>query len=96
MAADALGHKLAVVRASTESEIESAFTALAEQHVSALFVNADPLYVVNSPEILGLAAQHAMPTVSSREGFAADGGLISYEPPTRHLYRQGPQGDSTW
>ena len=88
MAADALGHKLVVVKASTESEIKLAFTTLAEQHVSALFVNADPLYVVNSPKILGLAARHAMPTVSSWEGFAADGGLISYGTSINEANRQ--------
>jgi putative ABC transport system substrate-binding protein len=77
-AADALGHKLVVVNASTESEIDPAFAAFAQQKIAALFVNADPLFNVNFPEIRALAARHAMLTVSSWEGFAADGGLISY------------------
>jgi putative ABC transport system substrate-binding protein len=33
---------------------------------------------VNSPNIVALAARHAMLTVCSTEGFAADGGPISY------------------
>src|SRR5262249_43588657 len=69
-AAGALGHKLVVVKASTESEIDPAFTALAQQRITALFVNADPLFVVNFPKIVALAARHAMLTVSSWEGFA--------------------------
>jgi putative ABC transport system substrate-binding protein len=77
-AADALGRKLVVVKARTESELDPAFAALAQQKIAVLFVNADPLFTVNSPKILGLAARHAMLTVSSWEGFAADGGLISY------------------
>jgi putative tryptophan/tyrosine transport system substrate-binding protein len=77
-AADALGHKLVVVKASTESEIDPAFAALAQQQIAALFVNADPLFRVSLPKILALAARHAMLTVSSIEGFASDGGLISY------------------
>jgi ABC-type uncharacterized transport system substrate-binding protein len=43
-AADVLGHKLVVVKASTESEIDPAFAALAKQKIAALFVNADPLF----------------------------------------------------
>jgi putative ABC transport system substrate-binding protein len=77
-AADALGHALVVVKASTESEIDPAFAALAQQKIAALFVNADPLFNVNFPKIRALAVSHAMLTISSWEGFAADGGLISY------------------
>jgi putative tryptophan/tyrosine transport system substrate-binding protein len=78
VAADALGHKLVVVKASTESEIEPAFAVLAQQQITALFVAADPLFNVTFPKILALATRHAMLTAGSWEGFAADGGLISY------------------
>src|SRR5262249_33211148 len=74
----ALGHTLVIVNASSASDIEPAFALLAQHHIAALFVNADPLYNVNSPKILALAARHKMPTISSWEGFAADGGLITY------------------
>jgi putative ABC transport system substrate-binding protein len=77
-AADALGHELVIVRASRQSEIAPAIAALAQQKIKALFVNADPLYNVNFPEIRDLAARYGMATISSWEGFAADGGLISY------------------
>jgi len=87
-AADALGHKLVAVKASTESEIGPAFAALAQRKIAALFVNADPLFNVNSPKILALAARHAMLTVSSWEGFAADGGLISYGTSINEANRQ--------
>jgi putative ABC transport system substrate-binding protein len=78
VAAAALGHQLVIVNASSASEIDPAFARLAQHTIAALFVNADPLYNVNSPRILALAARHKMPTISSWEGFAADGGLISY------------------
>jgi len=77
-AADALGHKLVAVKASTARELDPAFAALAQRKITALFVNADPLFNVNFPKIRVLAANHAMLTISSWEGFAADGGLISY------------------
>ena len=53
-----------------------------------MFVNADPLYTVNSKNIVALAARHAMLTVTSTEGFAADGGLISYGTSINEANRQ--------
>jgi putative ABC transport system substrate-binding protein len=87
-AADALGHKLVVIKASTEREIDPAIAALAQQQIAALFVNADPLFGVNIPRIIALAARHAMLTVSSIEGFAAAGGLISYGTSINEANRQ--------
>jgi putative ABC transport system substrate-binding protein len=77
-AATALGHRLVIANASTAGEIAPAFTAFGQQGIAALFVNADPLFVVNFPQILELAAHQALPTISSWEGFAGNGGLISY------------------
>jgi putative ABC transport system substrate-binding protein len=77
-AANTLGHKLVIVKASSASEIAPAFAALAQQEIKAVFVNADPLFNVNFPEIRELAARYGMATISSWEGFAAEGGLISY------------------
>jgi putative tryptophan/tyrosine transport system substrate-binding protein len=87
-AADALGHKLVIVKASTEREIDPAFAALAQQQTAALFVNADPLFGVNIPKIVALAARHAMLTICSIEGFAGDGGLISYGTSIKEANRQ--------
>jgi putative ABC transport system substrate-binding protein len=77
-AAQALGHKLVVVNASAGNDIDLAFATLAQQQAAALFVNVDPFLSLNRRKILSLAARHRMITVSSVEGFAADGGLISY------------------
>jgi putative ABC transport system substrate-binding protein len=77
-AAEALGHPLVIVNASAASDIEPAFAMLAHHHITALFVNADPLYNVNAPRIVALAARYKMPTITSWEGFAAEGGLMSY------------------
>jgi putative tryptophan/tyrosine transport system substrate-binding protein len=77
-AANALGHELVIVKASSKNEIAPTVATLAQQRIKALFVNADPLFNVNFPEIRMLAARDAMLTISSWEGFAADGGLISY------------------
>lgn len=77
-AADALGHKLGIVKASSHAEISPAIGLLSQRGITALFVNANPLFNVNFREINELAARYRMLTISSWEGFAADGGLISY------------------
>jgi putative ABC transport system substrate-binding protein len=77
-AANLLGHELVVVKASNASEIAPAFDALAQQKIKAVFVNADPLFNVNFRQIRELATRYGMATISSWEGFAAEGGLISY------------------
>ena len=87
-AAEALGHQLVIVTASSASDIDPAFAELAQRKIAALFVNADPLYTVNAPKILALAARHAMPTVCSTEGFAAAGGLMSYGTSINEANRQ--------
>ena len=87
-AADALGHKLIIVKASSASEIDPAFADLARRKIGAVFVNADPLYTVNSMRTVALASRYAMLTVTSTEGFAADGGLISYGTSINEANRQ--------
>jgi putative ABC transport system substrate-binding protein len=77
-AANLLGHELVVVKASNAGEIAPAFDALAQQKIKAVFVNADPLFNVNFRQIRELATRYGMATISSWEGFAAEGGLISY------------------
>jgi putative tryptophan/tyrosine transport system substrate-binding protein len=77
-AAKLQGHELVIGKASNASEIAPAITSLAQQNIKGLFVNADPLFNVNFAQIRDLAARYGMATVSSWEGFAAEGGLISY------------------
>jgi len=48
-AAAAIGQKLLVVKASVESELETAFAELMKQRVGALCVEADQFFVHNPP-----------------------------------------------
>jgi putative ABC transport system substrate-binding protein len=77
-AAGILGLKVVVGAASTESEIEATLSSFAQQHVGALFVDAEPFLLDNRSRILMLAAKAAMPVVSQFRLFAQDGGLASY------------------
>jgi putative ABC transport system substrate-binding protein len=77
-AAATLGLRLVTVKASTESEIESAFPSFVSQHVAALFVEPDPFFTGQRAKIVALAARHALPAVYQLREFAAAGGLMSY------------------
>ena len=77
-AAALLGLKAVVGAASIESEIEATLASFAQQHVGALFVDAEPFLLDNRNRILKLAAEAAVPVVSQFRLFAQDGGLASY------------------
>jgi ABC-type uncharacterized transport system substrate-binding protein len=77
-AANDLGLKLVVGKASTESEIDSAFTTFAHQQVAALFVDTEPFFTDQRGKIVALAAQHSLPAVYQVREFAAAGGLVTY------------------
>ncbi len=77
-AARAKGVQLRVLRASTESEIDAAFTTLVQVQAGALLLGADPFFGQRRDQLVALAARHAVPAIADRRGFAAAGGLISY------------------
>jgi len=76
-AARAEGRQLQILKASTESEIDAAFAALAQLHVDALVVG-DPLFDSRSAQVVALAARYAVPAIYISRKSVADGGLISY------------------
>jgi putative ABC transport system substrate-binding protein len=77
-AAQTLGLRLEVVRASTESEIEAAFAMIIEMRADALVIGADPFLTSRKDQILMLVNRHAVPTMYPWPDFAAAGGLVSY------------------
>src|SRR5258708_32271083 len=77
-AASLLGLRLVAGGASTESEIEASLAAFAQEHVGALFVDAEPFLLDHRKKLIALAAQAAVPIVSQIRLFAADVGLASY------------------
>jgi ABC-type uncharacterized transport system substrate-binding protein len=63
-AASALGRRLHVLPASTESDIEAAFLTLAEMRLGGLIVSADPFYDdTRRAQIVALAAHHGLPAI---------------------------------
>ena len=77
-AASAKGVQLAILKASTESEIDAAFATLDQLHADGLIVVADPFLDGRQEQLITLAARHAVPVIYALREFAVAGGLISY------------------
>jgi len=87
-AANIKGVQLHVVKASSASELDAAFVALAGLHADALVVAPDPFFFDQRQQLAALAARHTVPTIYELEGYVAAGGLISYGPSLTGIYRQ--------
>jgi putative ABC transport system substrate-binding protein len=87
-AARASGRQIAILKASSEHEIDAAFAALADQKVGALMVDADALFVSRRDQLVAQAARHAMPAIYDLRDYVAAGGLMSYGASLVDAYRQ--------
>jgi putative tryptophan/tyrosine transport system substrate-binding protein len=87
-AASLTGHRIQIVKAGNEVEIDNAFAAITEFHADALFVGSDPYFYARSNQIVALAARHAVPAIYEFREFAANGGLMSYGASLTDGYRQ--------
>jgi putative ABC transport system substrate-binding protein len=77
-AARTKGLQLHVLKAGSESEIDTAFASLVQLHAGALVVSADPFLSSRREQLVALASRHAVPAIYAWREFAASGGLISY------------------
>jgi putative ABC transport system substrate-binding protein len=82
------GLQLHAIKVDTESDIDVAFTSLAELHAGGLLVGGDPFFDTRREQLVTLAARHAVPAIYSGREFAAAGGLISYGTSRTAAYRQ--------
>ena len=87
-AARAKGVQLHILKAGTESEIDTAFASLVQLHAGALVVGADPFFNSRREQLVALAARYAVPAIYEWREFAEAGGLISYGPSQTGLWRQ--------
>jgi putative tryptophan/tyrosine transport system substrate-binding protein len=81
------GQQISILNASSERDIDSAFTTLV-QGGGVLIVSTDPFFISRFHQIVVLAADHRIPTIYDRREFVAAGGLISYGTDLRDAYRQ--------
>ncbi len=87
-AAQALGRRLLVLYAESESEIEEKFETLKRERAEALIVQNDPFFDSERKRIISLAARYALPAIYHIREFPAVGGLMSYGASLADAYRQ--------
>ena len=87
-AAQKLGQRLVVLSGGSDEGIDAAFARLAQQHVKALLIGADPFFDPRRNRLIALVAQHAIPAIYQFRGYAVSGGLMSYGASITAHYRQ--------
>ena len=87
-AASALGRQVKIFNAGTDSEIDAAFAAVAEQKIGAVLVTSSPFYLPRREKFVALAARTGVPTIYFLRAFAEAGGLMSYGTSLVDAYRQ--------
>ncbi len=87
-ASDRLGLQLDILKASTETDIETAFATFDQHRANAVVVVSDALFNSRPNQLTALAAHHALPAIYQYREFATAGGLISYGSSLPDAYRQ--------
>ena len=77
-AASAMHQQVAILDASTEREVEAAFTTLVQQRAGALLVGADTFFTSQPALFVVLTARHAIPAIYPWRSHVDAGGLMSY------------------
>ena len=87
-AAKALGLTLLVHTVRAPVEFEAAFAAMVSAGAQGLIMLADVRFGQHRERLVRLAAEHRLPAASLDRGFVTGGGLMSYAPSYRDLFRR--------
>jgi putative ABC transport system substrate-binding protein len=87
-AAAAIALQLEILTASTDREIDAAFTSIAQKQVDALLVMSDNLFGNRHVQFATQAARHAVPAMYPDRVYTEVGGLMSYGTNITDAYRQ--------
>jgi putative ABC transport system substrate-binding protein len=86
-AAEGLHVEILPIGVHTPDELDGAFAAMAREHVDALIGWGDPVFRSEKGRIVEFAATHKLPAIYQFPDFVAGGGLMSYGPDLKDLYR---------
>ena len=87
-AANVINRKIIVARASTQTEVDAAFTMITQQAASALLVAQDAFFNSQRDYLVALAARFKLPAIYNQREQAEAGGLFSYGTNFADGYRQ--------
>jgi putative ABC transport system substrate-binding protein len=82
-----LGLQLHILHATTERDIDTAFTTLPQLRANGLLIGNDPFFNSRADHLAALAFRHAVPTIYQFREYAAAGGLMSYGTRVTDAYR---------
>src|SRR5262249_47139580 len=88
VAASAIGQRIIILKAGSETALAGSFEAARAQGIEALLVASSPLYLPLRQKIVTLAARYAVPAIYFFRDFALAGGLMSYGTDLADAYRQ--------
>ena len=88
-AAQSLGLQLQHREARGPDELESAFAMMAKERTEALVVMADTMFVLHRQRLADLALRARLPAAYGWREHVEAGGLVSYGPSLRDLFRRG-------
>ena len=86
-AAAMFGLQLNVLHASTEAELDDAFTTFLQMRAGALIIGGDVFFNSRAELLAALAIRHGVPAIFQGHTFAAAGGLMSYSASLDDSYR---------
>lgn len=86
-AANQLGIKLHILRASTDPEIETAFAGFAQLKAGVLVIGGDAFFNSRSKLLADLSSRYAVPAIYEYREFTSAGGLMSYSGSIVESYR---------
>jgi ABC-type uncharacterized transport system substrate-binding protein len=87
-AARRIGQRIIVVRAKNETEIDAAFSTMAQQQADALLIDVDAYFSSRRDQLTALAARHRIPASYNNRRYVEAGGLMSYGSNLNHAVRQ--------
>jgi putative tryptophan/tyrosine transport system substrate-binding protein len=82
-----IGVKISDIEIDAESDFVPVFARLSQEKIAGLLVTDDPFLQSHRDQLVGLAAQHAIPAIYFSRDFCDAGGLISYGPNIADAYR---------
>jgi putative tryptophan/tyrosine transport system substrate-binding protein len=86
--AEALHLRLQNLGVQDAADLEGAFDAAARENAGGLVVLRDPAIIIGAPRLIELAAQRRLPTMYGMREFVDAGGLMSYGPDLRDMFRR--------
>jgi putative ABC transport system substrate-binding protein len=88
-AARSLGVRLQALKVERPDDFVTAFAEVQKDLAEALIVSSSPLFYAHRTRLVGFAAKHRLPAIYHQSEFVVSaGGLMSYGPDFRDLYRR--------